>query len=161
ESRLKVHAVNIYGLSEIIGPGVSNECVEAKDGSHICEDHFLVEVIDPATEIALPDGHVDELVFTTLTKEALPLLRYRTGDLASVTREPCRCGRTTARMSRIVGRTDDMLIIRGVNVFPSQIEAALVGMELLSPHHQIVVKRVQHRDELEVRVEVTSRLYQD
>src|SRR5262249_38279232 len=122
ESRLKVHAINIYGLSEVIGPGVSNECVEVKDGSHICEDHFLVEVIDPKTGAVLPEGAVGELVFTTLIKEALPLLRYRTGDLASVTTRPCTCGRTTARMSRILGRTDDMLIIRGVNVFPSQIE---------------------------------------
>ncbi|MBI3410798.1 MAG: phenylacetate--CoA ligase [Planctomycetes bacterium] len=161
ESRWKVQAVNIYGLSEIIGPGVSNECVEAKDGSHICEDHFLVEVIDPKSETVLPDGEVGELTFTTLTKEALPLLRYRTGDLASVTTEPCQCGRTTARMSRIVGRTDDMLIIRGVNVFPSQVEAALVGMQHLSAHHQIVVTRVHHRDELEVRAEVSSAFFAD
>lgn len=159
ETRLKVDALNIYGLSEVIGPGVSNECVEAKDGSHICEDHFLVEVIDPKTEAVLPEGAVGELVFTTLTKEALPLLRYRTGDLASVTTEPCRCGRTTARMSRIVGRTDDMLIIRGVNVFPSQVEAALVSMQHLSAHHQLVVTRVHHRDELEVRVEVSSAFF--
>jgi phenylacetate-CoA ligase len=161
EARLPVHAVNIYGLSEVIGPGVSNECVEAKDGSHVCEDHFLAEVIDPKTEAPVPDGTVGELVFTTLTKEALPLLRYRTGDLASVTREPCRCGRTSARMSRIVGRTDDMLIIRGVNVFPSQIEAALVGVERLAPHYQLVVTRRQHLDDLEVRVELTAAACQD
>jgi phenylacetate-CoA ligase len=161
ETRLHVHAINIYGLSEVIGPGVSNECVEAKDGSHICEDHFLVEVIDPATETVLPEGAVGELVFTTLTKEALPLLRYRTGDLASVTTEPCRCLRTTARMSRILGRTDDMLIIRGVNVFPSQVEAALVGTPHLSPHHQLVLTRARHRDELDLRVEVSSRFFGD
>ncbi len=160
ETRLSVHAVNIYGLSEVIGPGVSNECVEAKDGSHILEDHFLVEVIDPETGRPLPDGAVGELVFTTLTKQALPLLRYRTGDLASVTRAPCRCGRTLARMTRVVGRTDDMLIIRGVNVFPSQVEDALVGMEHTLPHHQIVVTREKHLDELEVRVEVTAELFQ-
>jgi phenylacetate-CoA ligase len=127
ESRLHANALNIYGLSEVIGPGVSAECVEAKDGSHVCEDHFHVEVVDPAGDAVLPDGAVGELVFTTLTKEALPLLRYRSGDLASLTREPCRCGRTMARMSRVLGRTDDMLIIRGVNVFPSQVEAVLVG----------------------------------
>jgi phenylacetate-CoA ligase len=154
EARLRVHAVNIYGLSEVIGPGVSNECVETKNGSHVMEDHFLVEVIDPDTEELLTDGEVGELVFTTLTKQALPLLRYRTGDLASISREACRCGRTLARMSRILGRTDDMLIVRGVNVFPSQIEEALVGTESLSPHHQVTVMRIQHRDELEVKVEV-------
>jgi phenylacetate-CoA ligase len=159
ESRLHVDAVNIYGLSEVMGPGVANECVAAKDGSHICEDHFLVEVIDPQTGAALPDGETGELVFTTLTKQALPLLRYRTGDLASVTRAPCRCGRTLARMSRIVGRTDDMLIIRGVNVFPSQVEAALVGLEHLAPHHQLIVTRTKNLDELEVRVEVTNDFF--
>ena len=158
EQRLQVSAVNIYGLSEIIGPGVSNECVEAKDGSHVFEDHFIVEVIDPTTGQPLSDGSVGELVFTTLTKEALPLIRYRTGDLAYLNREPCRCGRTHARMSRIVGRTDDMLIVRGVNVFPSQIESALMGMEQLSPHHQIIVSREQFQDELEVRVEITEAL---
>ncbi len=161
ESRLQVQALNIYGLSEVIGPGVSNECALAKDGSHICEDHFLAEVIDPATGKVLADGEVGELVFTTLTKEALPLLRYRSGDLASITREPCRCGRTSARMSRVLGRTDDMLIIRGVNVFPSQIEAVILGTPGLSPHHQLILTRVQHRDELEVRVEAASPLYQD
>jgi phenylacetate-CoA ligase len=161
EARLGAHAVNIYGLSEVIGPGVSNECVEAKDGSHVCEDHFLVEVVDPAGETVLPEGEVGELVFTTLTKEALPLLRYRTGDLASFVIAPCRCGRTTARMSRVVGRTDDMLIIRGVNVFPSQVEAALVGVPLLSPHHQLVVTRANRLDELEVRAEVAAAFYQD
>jgi phenylacetate-CoA ligase len=159
ETRLHVDAVNIYGLSEIIGPGVANECVEAKNGSHICEDHFLVEVVDPAGDTVLPEGQIGELVFTTLTKQALPLLRYRTGDLASVISEPCRCGRTTARMSPIVGRTDDMLVIRGINVFPSQIEAALVGMDRLTPHHEIVVTRQHHRDELEVRVEVTTQFF--
>src|SRR5262249_50124261 len=159
ETRLHVHAVNIYGLSEVIGPGVANECVEARDGAHVFEDHFLVEVIDPATGKPLPDGQTGELVFTTLTKQALPLLRYRTGDLASLTREPCRCGRTLTRMSRVVGRTDDMLIIRGVNVFPSQIEAALVGLEHLSPHHQIVVTRDRHLDELEVQAEVTAAFF--
>ena len=111
-----------------MGPGVSAECLEGRDGAHVNKDHFLVEVVDPASGVPLPEGEVGELVFSTLTKEALPLLRYRTGDLASLTREPCACGRTFARMSRVVGRTDDMLIIRGVNVFPSEIERALLAI---------------------------------
>src|SRR5262249_60112381 len=127
---------------------------------HVFEYHSLVEVSDPNTGAVLPDGQTGELVFTTLTKQALPLIRYRTGDLASLTREPCRCGRTLARMSRIVGRTDDMLIIRGVNVFPSQIEAALLGTEHLSPHHQLVVTRDKHRDDLELRVVVPPPSFQ-
>jgi phenylacetate-CoA ligase len=153
ERALGLTALDIYGLSEIIGPGVSAECVEARGGSHINEDHFLVEVIDPASGDAVRDGEVGELVFTTLTKEALPLLRYRTGDLASVTCEPCACGRTFARMSRIVGRTDDMLIIRGVNLFPSEVERALLEIPGLAPHYQLVVERPQHLDELTVQVE--------
>ncbi len=157
EARIPVDAVNIYGLSEVIGPGVSNECVEAKNGSHVFEDHFIVEAIDPGTGEPVPDGNPGELVFTTLTKEAMPLIRYRTGDLASLDREPCVCGRTHARMSRIMGRIDDMLIIKGVNVFPSQIETVLVGMDGLAPHHQIIVTRAKHQDHLEVRVEVTDR----
>lgn len=161
EAKLKVHAVNIYGLSEIIGPGVSNECVEAKDGAHVFEDHFLVEVLDPVTGTAVPDGEIGELVFTTLTKKAMPLLRYRTGDLASLNREKCICGRTHARMSRIVGRTDDMLIIRGVNVFPSQIEAALLGQPHVSPHYRINVTREDHLDRIEVQVEVTERFFRE
>lgn len=159
EAKLEIHAVNIYGLSEIIGPGVSNECIEAKDGSHVCEDHFLVEVLNPDTGEPAPDGEVGELTFTTLTKEAFPMIRYRTGDLASVVREPCKCGRTHARMSRIIGRVDDMLIIRGINVFPSQIEEALVGIEQITPHHQIIVTRENHLDELEVQVEVAETFF--
>ncbi|HFQ94022.1 MAG TPA: phenylacetate--CoA ligase [Anaerolineae bacterium] len=155
EAKLDVDAVNIYGLSEIIGPGVSNECVEAKDGAHVFEDHFIVEVIDPETGEPLPDGETGELVFTTLTKEAFPLLRYRTGDLAAITKEACVCGRTHARMSRIVGRADDMLIVRGVNVFPSQIEAALLGLEHITPHYRLVLTREEHLDSMEVQVEVT------
>src|SRR5438874_2067588 len=150
---LGLTAVDIYGLSEIIGPGVSAECVEARDGAHVNEDHFLVEVVSPESGEPLPDGDVGELVFTTLTKEALPFLRYRTGDLASVTREPCLCGRTFARMSRIVGRTDDMLIIRGVNVFPSEIERTLLAIPELAPHYQLVVERPGHLDELTVLAE--------
>jgi phenylacetate-CoA ligase len=140
EHALQLTAVDIYGLSEVMGPGVSAECAEARDGAHVNEDHFLVEV--------------GELVFSTLTKEALPLLRYRTGDLASLTREPCVCGRTFARMSRIVGRTDDMLIIRGVNVFPSEIERALLAVPELAPHYQLVVERPGHLDELSIEAEL-------
>jgi len=153
EDALRLTALDIYGLSEIVGPGVSSECVEGLAGAHVNEDHFLVEVIDPQTGLPLPDGDVGELVFTTLTKEALPLLRYRTGDLASVTREPCVCGRTLARMSRVVGRTDDMLVIRGVNVFPSEIERVLLGIPGLQPHYQLVVERPDRLDELTVQVE--------
>jgi phenylacetate-CoA ligase len=154
ESALDLTAVDIYGLSEVMGPGVSAECAEARAGAHVNEDHFLVEVVDPQSGEPLPDEEVGELVFTTLTKEALPLLRYRTGDLASVTREPCACGRTFARMSRVVGRSDDMLIIRGVNVFPSEIERALLAIPELAPHYQIVVERPGHLDELTVEAEL-------
>jgi len=155
EAALGLTAVDIYGLSEVMGPGVSAECVEARDGAHVNEDHFLVEVVDPGSGEPLADGEVGELVFTTLTKEALPLLRYRTGDLASITREPCACGRTFARMSRVVGRTDDMLIIRGVNVFPSEVERALLAIPELTPHYQLIVERPEHLDELSVQVEGT------
>ena len=154
EHALDLVALDIYGLSEIIGPGVSSECLEGRNGAHVNEDHFLVEVVDPVTGEPLGDGEVGELVFTTLTKEALPFLRYRTGDLASVTREPCACGRTFARMSRVVGRSDDMLIIRGVNVFPSEIEHALLAIPELSPHYQLVVERPGHLDELTVDAEL-------
>ena len=157
EAAFGLRALDIYGLSEVIGPGVSAECLEARDGAHVNEDHFLVEVIDPESGEAVPDGEVGELVFTTLTKEALPLLRYRTGDLASVTRGPCACGRTLARMSRIVGRTDDMLIIRGVNVFPSEVERVLLEMDGLAPHYQLIVERPRHLDELTVQVEGDAR----
>jgi phenylacetate-CoA ligase len=155
EGALALTALDIYGLSEVMGPGVSAECAEARDGAHVNEDHFLVEVVDPASGEPVADGEVGDLVFTTLTKEALPLLRYRTGDLASVTREPCACGRTFARMSRVLGRTDDMLIIRGVNVFPSEIERALLAIPELEPHYQLLVERPGHLDELTVQVEGT------
>ena len=157
EARIPVDAVNIYGLSEVIGPGVSNECVEVKQGSHVFEDHFIVEAVDPNTGEPVPDGEPGELVFTTLTKEAMPLIRYRTGDLASIDREPCACGRTHARMSRVMGRIDDMLIIKGVNVFPSQIETVLVAMNELSPHHQIIVTREKYQDDVTVCVEVSAQ----
>ena len=153
EEALNLCALDVYGLSEIVGPGVSCECLEGLGGAHVNEDHFLVETIDPDTGAPAPDGEVGELVFTTLTKEAMPLLRYRTGDLASVTREPCSCGRTFARMSRVKGRVDDMLVIRGVNVFPSEIERVLLSVDGIAPHYQIVVERPQHLDELTVQVE--------
>jgi len=153
EDVLNLCALDVYGLSEIVGPGVACECLEGLGGAHVNEDHFLVEVIDPETGGAVAEGEAGELVFTTLTKEALPLLRYRTGDLASLTREPCPCGRTFARMSRVVGRTDDMLVIRGVNVFPSEIERVLLSVRGLEPHYQLVVDRAARLDELTVQVE--------
>jgi phenylacetate-CoA ligase len=156
EKKLGITAVNIYGLSEVIGPGVSNECVEAKDGAHIFEDHFLVEAINPLSGDSLPPGTTGELVFTTLTKEALPVIRYRSGDLASLNPTRCRCGRTHVRMSRVLGRTDDMLIIRGVNVYPTQVEAALVNIPELSPHYQLVISRDRTLDEMEVKVEISE-----
>jgi phenylacetate-CoA ligase len=156
EAKLGITAVNIYGLSEVIGPGVSNECTEEQNGAHVFEDHFFIEVVDPATGDPVPSGESGELVFTTLTKEALPVLRYRTGDIASVTLEPCRCGRTCARMSRVIGRTDDMLVIRGINVYPSQVESALVGLPELSGHYQLLVSRDRTLDELEVKVEAAD-----
>lgn len=155
---LPVKAVNIYGLSEVIGPGVSNECVEAQRGSHVFEDHFLVEVVDPRTDEPVPPGEPGELVFTTLTKEALPVIRYRTGDIAALDPSPCVCGRTFVRMSLVLGRTDDMLVIRGINVFPSQVESVAVQFEELSPHYQLVVTRERTLDELEVRIEVSPSL---
>lgn len=154
EEKLGITAINIYGLTEVMGPGVSNECVEEKNGAHVFEDHFLVEVVDPETGEPLPSGTMGELVFTTLTKEALPVIRYRTGDIAALNVGPCRCGRTFTRMSRVMGRTDDMLIIRGINVYPSQVEAALVGLPELSPHYQLVVTRERTLDELEIKIEV-------
>ncbi|HKX18481.1 MAG TPA: phenylacetate--CoA ligase [bacterium] len=157
ERVLPLKAVNIYGLSEVIGPGVSNECVEAQRGSHIFEDHFLVEAVDPTTGEPVRPGEVGELVFTSLTKEALPVIRYRSGDLASLDPAPCVCGRTLVRMSLVVGRTDDMLIIRGINVFPSQVEAVVVQFPELSPHYQLVVTRERTLDALEVRVEVAPQ----
>ncbi|MGZ4291971.1 MAG: phenylacetate--CoA ligase family protein [Gaiellaceae bacterium] len=154
EGALELAALDISGLSEVMGPGVSAECLEGRVGAHVNEDHFLVEVVHPESGQPLPDGEVGELVFSTLTKEALPLLRYRTGDLASLTREPCACGRTFARMSRVLGRTDDMLIIRGVNVFPSEIERALLAIPELAPHSPLVVERPGHLDELSVEAEL-------
>ncbi len=153
EARLDIMALNIYGLSEVIGPGVAVECPE-RQGMHVAEDHFLPEVVDPCTLEPLPPGRTGELVFTTLTKSALPLLRYRTRDLTTLDRAPCRCGRVLARIGRITGRTDDMLIIRGVNVYPSQIEHALLQVSDLEPHYLLVVRREGALDTLEAQVEV-------
>lgn len=161
EERLNIHALDIYGLSEIVGPGVSVECQEAKDGLHINEDHFLPEVVDPATGEPLPEGEYGELVLTTLTKEALPMLRYRTGDICALFRAPCRCGRTNVRMSRIKGRADDMMIIRGVNVFPSEVERELLAFRELAPHYHLIVDRQRALDEVEVQVEVVEALWRE
>jgi phenylacetate-CoA ligase len=158
---LGVRSVNIYGLSEIIGPGVSCECVEGHDGSHIMEDHFYPEILDPETGAPLPDGSEGVLVITTLTKEALPLLRYWTGDITSLTREPCACGRTLVRMRLIKGRTDDMLIIRGVNVYPSQIESVLAQIPELAPHYRIVVRRDGTLDDICVHAEVSEHFFRE
>ena len=156
ESRLGVAALDIYGLSEIMGPAVAMECTH-KSGMHIAEDHFIPEIIDPETLEPLPSGQQGELVFSCVTKEALPLLRYRTHDLARLMPGDCACGRTTVRMEKVLGRNDDMLIIRGVNVFPSQIEAVLLAMGQVEPHYQLVVERGNdHMDGLEIRVESTS-----
>jgi phenylacetate-CoA ligase len=152
ERRLGLRALDIYGLSEMIGPGVASECIE-QAGAHVCEDHFIVEVVDPASDAVLPDGVEGELVFTSLTREAMPLLRYRTGDLASLSRAPCACGRTLARISRIKGRTDDMLVVRGVNVFPSEVESTLLSVDGLAPHYQLRLQRPGALDVLVVEVE--------
>lgn len=161
EQKMGINALNIYGLSEIMGPGVAMECVEAKTGMHLWEDLFLPEIIDPVTGEQLPPGETGELVITTLTKEGIPLVRYRTRDLTSLDYTPCRCGRTHVRITRLRGRTDDMLIIRGVNVFPQQIEGLLMEQRALSPNYQLVVDRVNNLDTLEVRVEMGEHLFAD
>ncbi len=153
EARLGLKAVDIYGLSEILGPGVGCECDVAQSGFHGWEDHFLFEVIDPETRVPLPPGETGELVITTLTKEALPMIRYRTRDITRISEEPCACGRTHVRVMRVTGRNDDMMIIRGVNVYPSQIEAVLVGFPGLAPHYQIVLRRDGVLDTMTVEVE--------
>ncbi|MDR0474836.1 MAG: phenylacetate--CoA ligase [Treponema sp.] len=161
ETRYNMKAYDIYGLTEIIGPGVSFEC-EAQDGLHVNEDLFYPEIIDPETGLSLADGEKGELVFTTLTREGTPLLRYRTRDITFLMREPCSCGRTTVRMHRLFGRTDDMLIIRGVNLFPTQIEEALIAIEGAEPQYLIVVSRGEnHLDELELQVEVKKEFFTD
>ncbi len=160
EEELNIKAYDNYGLSEVMGPGVSGEC-EHQNGMHISEDHFIAEIINPDTGEPVGEGEYGELVITTLTKEALPVFRYRTRDITRIIREPCPCGRTTARMEKPVGRTDDMLIIRGVNVFPSQIEEVLFNIEGVSPHYQIIVDRVGALDTATVMVEVNAMLFFD
>lgn len=161
EKRLGITAIDIYGLSEIMGPGVAIECWQAQNGLHIQEDHFLAETIDPETGEQVGPGEEGELVFTTLTKEGIPLIRYRTRDLTTIDTTPCKCGRTTARMKRVTGRSDDMLIIRGVNVFPSQIESILIETEGLTPHYQLIVERKGNLDTLEIQVEVSDSMFSD
>jgi phenylacetate-CoA ligase len=160
EDRLKLSATDNYGLSEIMGPGVAGEC-QARAGMHVSEDHFLIEIIDPATGEPLPDGEEGELVITTLTKEAFPMIRFRTGDITRIIPEPCLCGRTMRRIGRIVGRSDDMLIIRGVNVFPSRVESLLLEVEGVTPHYRIVLSRSGGLDEALVEVEPTEELMFD
>ncbi|MCU0601594.1 MAG: phenylacetate--CoA ligase [Desulfobacterales bacterium] len=161
ERKLNLKAMDIYGLSEVMGPGVAVECIEAQSGLHIFEDHFIPEIINPKTGEVLPWGMTGELVFTTITKEAFPVIRYRTRDLSVLHPEPCRCGRTIVRMGRIQGRSDDMLIIRGVNVFPSQIESVIMETRKFEPHYQLVVERVANLDQLTVRVEVNESMFSD
>lgn len=160
ENKLEIEAYDIYGLSEIIGPGVSYEC-PAKAGLHISEDHFIPEIIDSQSGEVLPEGTEGELVITTISKEALPMIRYRTRDITRLTSEPCSCGRTHARMTKISGRTDDMIIIRGVNVFPSQVESILLEMGETEPHYQLVVDRIGSLDTLQVLVEVSEQMFSD
>lgn len=160
ERKLEIDAYDIYGLSEICGPGVSMEC-EFKSGSHVQEDHFIPEIIDPKTLEPLPYGEKGELVFTTITKEGIPLIRYRTRDITSLNPERCACGRTTVRMNRVYGRSDDMLIIRGVNVFPSQIETVLLNAGGVEPHYQIIADRVNNTDTFEIEVEMGEKIFSD
>ena len=160
EELLGIDACDIYGLTEIAGPGVAFECLE-KNGSHVNEDHVIAEIIDPETGEPLPYGTPGELVFTTITKKGMPMLRYRTHDICTLNAEKCACGRTTVRMGRITGRTDDMIIVRGVNVFPSQIETVLVRTEGVAPHYLLVVDRVNNADTLEVQVEMTEEAFVD
>jgi phenylacetate-CoA ligase len=160
ENKWKIKAIDIFGLSEIIGPGVSCEC-EYQNGLHVYEDHFIPEIIDPKTLEVLPEGSEGELVFTTITKEGLPLIRYRTRDLTTLNYEPCQCGRTLVRMRKCTGRSDDMLIIRGVNLFPSQIESVLLEMKEIQPHYILIVDRVNNLDTLQLQVEVEQEFFQD
>ena len=160
ESRLRIAATDNYGVSAVMGPGIAGEC-ELKDGLHVNEDHFLVEVVDPETLEVLPEGESGELVITTLTKEGLPMIRYRTRDVTSITRAPCKCGRSSARMSPVRKRTDDMIIVRGVNVYPSEIEGLLYDIEHVEPHYQIVLDREGGLDVLTLKVELSSTMISD
>ncbi|MCX5894478.1 MAG: phenylacetate--CoA ligase [Proteobacteria bacterium] len=161
EKKYNIDAIDIFGLSEVIGPGVSSECLEAKSGLHVFEDHFIPEIIDPDTGKTLPFGEKGELVFTSITKEAFPVIRYRSRDISVLYPEICKCGRTFVRMQRVTGRSDDMLIIRGVNVFPSQIESVLMQIEGVEPHYQLIVDREGNLDTLEVQVEVNEKVFSD
>jgi phenylacetate-CoA ligase len=160
EERLGLEAFDIYGLSEIMGPSVSQDC-KYHCGLHIWEDSFIPEIVDTETLEPLPDGMQGEIVITTITKEGLPLIRYRTRDIGSLTREKCSCGRTHARMSKVTGRSDDMLIIRGVNVFPSQIESVLLESGEITPHYQIIVERVNQLDVVTIEIEVSENMFSD
>ncbi len=160
ESRMGIDAYDIYGLSEVIGPGVSCECSE-KSGLHVFEDHFYVEVIDPETGEILPEGEMGEIVYTSLTKEACPVIRYRSRDITRLYHDGCKCGRSFIKMEKVTGRSDDMLIIRGVNVFPSQIEAVLMENENTEPHYQIIIDRTGALDDIEIMVEVNERIFSD
>lgn len=160
EKKVPIRAYDIYGLSEVIGPGVAFEC-EARMGLHISEDHFFPEIVDPQTGEVLPEGEVGELVFTTLTKEGTPVIRYRTGDISALYYEPCCCGRTMVRMKRVSSRTDDMLIIRGVNVYPSQVESVILSFDGVEPYYQIVLTRENYLDQIMVQVEVSPRVFSD
>jgi phenylacetate-CoA ligase len=160
ENRLEINAFDIYGLSEIMGPGVAIECPE-KEGLHLFEDNFIVEIINPDTGEVLPPGEKGELVLTTISKEALPMIRYRTRDLSSLISEPCPCGRTHIRMNKVLGRSDDMVIIRGVNVFPSMVESVLLTIDNVEPYYLLVVDRVNNLDQLEVWVEVSEKAFSD
>jgi phenylacetate-CoA ligase len=160
EEKLSIKAIDIYGLSEVIGPGVASECL-FQQGLHISEDHFLPEIIDPQTLEIMPEGETGELVFTTITKEGLPLIRYRTRDLTRLNYDKCTCGRTMVRMEKCLGRSDDMLIIRGVNLFPSQIESVILEMSEIKPHYLLIVDRVNNLDTIELQVEVDEAFFQD
>ena len=160
EEKLRIKAIDIYGLSEVIGPGVASECL-VQEGLHINEDHFYPEIIDPDTLELLPPGSTGELVFTTLTKEGLPLIRYRTRDLTRLNYEKCSCGRTLVRMEKCLGRSDDMLIIRGINLFPSQVESVLLEMSEIKPHYLLIVDRINNLDTLELKVEIEEDFFQD
>jgi len=161
EAKLGIAATDNYGLSEVIGPGVAGECLEARNGMHIAEDHFLCEIIDPETLEPVEMGETGELVITSLTKEAVPVIRYRTRDITRLDPEPCPCGRTTLKMHRVVGRSDDMLVVRGTNIFPSQVESVLLEFEDTEPHYLIVLRREGHLDTMEVQVEVSDALFSD
>jgi phenylacetate-CoA ligase len=161
EKTFGITALDIFGLSEVMGPGIAMECLEGRRGMHIFEDHFIVETINPTTGEVLPEGEEGEMVFTTLTKEAFPLIRYRSGDISRLITEPCRCGRSHIKMDRVLKRSDDMLIIRGVNIYPAQVEAILVDIEGLEPHYQLIVDKVGALDFLELHVEVSEKIFSE